>query len=51
MIHPDPSKHRFASFLKSIVRIFGYAILPLNIEYAVITLIVSEIIGIVEELV
>lgn len=48
---PNPKKHKQISFLKSAVRILGYSVLPLNIENAVILLIVSEAIGIIEELV
>jgi hypothetical protein len=48
---PNPKTHKQISFLKSAVRILGYAVLPLNIENAVILLIVSEAIGIIEELV
>lgn len=49
--YPDAKKHKQISFLKSAVRILGYAVLPLNLENAIILLIASEIIGIIEELV
>ena len=49
--HPDPKKHQQISFLKSGIRIIGYIFLPINIASAAILLIISEIIGIVEELV
>jgi hypothetical protein len=39
------------SFAKSTVRIAGYILIPFNLESAAIVLILSEIIGIVEELV
>ena len=48
---PDPKKHQQISFLKSGVRIIGYMFLPINIASAAVLLIISEIIGIVEELV
>jgi hypothetical protein len=48
---PDPKLHQLISFIKSGVRIFGYAIIPFNLVWATIFLILSEVIGIVEELV
>jgi hypothetical protein len=48
---PNPKTHKQISFLKSAVRILGYIVLPLNLENAVVLLIVSEVIGIIEELV
>ena len=48
---PDPRLHQIISFVKSGVRIFGYLFIPFNIGVAVTLLIVSEGIGIVEELV
>ena len=48
---PDPRLHQIISFVKSGVRILGYIAIPLNIGVAVTLLIVSEAIGIVEELV
>ena len=48
---PDPKKHQQISFLKSGIRIIGYIFLPINIASAAILLIISEIIGIFEELV
>ena len=49
--NPDPKFHRIVSFLKSAVRIAGYGLLMVNIEAAIGVLVLSEIIGIVEELV
>jgi len=49
--HPDAKKHQIVSFIKSGVRILGYAFLPFNLVAATIILILSEIIGIFEELV
>lgn len=48
---PDPKKHQIISFIKSGVRIVGYIFLPFSLEIATILLILSEIIGIKEELV
>ena len=48
---PDPRLHQIISFVKSGVRILGYIFIPFNIGVAVTLLIVSEAIGIVEELV
>lgn len=43
--------HTVISFLKSAVRIFGYAWLLVNIPTGVIILVISELIGIIEEVV
>ena len=48
---PDPKLHQQISFFKSSIRIIGYAFLPFSLEVATIVLILSEVIGIVEELV
>ena len=48
---PNQKWHRYVSFAKSTVRIAGYILIPFNLESAAIVLILSEIIGIVEELV
>jgi hypothetical protein len=48
---PDPKLHQIISFVKSGVRILGYVFIPFNISVAVTLLIVSEAIGIIEELV
>ena len=48
---PDAKKHQIVSFIKSGVRIFGYIFLPFDLATAVIILIVSELVGIFEELV
>ena len=48
---PDPKLHQIISFVKSGVRILGYIFIPFNIGVAVTLLIVSEAVGIVEELV
>lgn len=49
--HPDPRLHQVTSFVKSAIRIAGYCFLPFNLVVSVILLILSEIVGIVEELV
>ena len=51
MKHPDPKKHQTVSFTKSAIRIIGYGLLFINIPLAAGILIVSEGIGIYEELV
>tara|TARA_Y100001963_G_scaffold127309_1_gene180589 strand:- start:247 stop:402 length:156 start_codon:yes stop_codon:yes gene_type:complete len=51
MNYPDPKKHQLVSFLKSGVRLIGYVLLPFNLYIAMGVLLVSEVIGIVEELV
>ena len=48
---PDPKLHRQISFIKSGVRILGYAAIPFSLGWAVVFLILSEVIGIIEELV
>jgi len=48
---PDQKWHRRISFIKSGIRIAGYFAIPFNIPTAVSLLVVSEIVGIVEELV
>jgi hypothetical protein len=48
---PDPKKHQLVSFLKSGIRIAGYVALFFSIETAAVLLIVSELVGIYEELV
>jgi hypothetical protein len=48
---PNQKWHRIISFLKSGIRILGYAFIPFNLVAATIILIISEIVGIIEELV
>lgn len=48
---PDQKWHQIISFIKSGIRILGYIILPFDLAISAIILILSEIIGIVEELV
>ena len=48
---PDPTNHQLISFLKSAVRISGYLLLFYNLMIAVPVLVLSELIGIAEELV
>lgn len=48
---PNQKWHRIISFVKSGVRLIGYAFIPFDLVIATIILIISEIIGIVEELV
>lgn len=49
--YPDAKKHQLISFIKSGIRIVGYILLPFSLEIAAGVLILSEIIGIIEELV
>jgi len=51
MQQPDAKKHQIISFIKSGIRILGYGLLPFNLVASVIFLILSEIVGIIEELV
>lgn len=48
---PNQKWHQIVSFIKSGVRIFGYILIPIDLSYAAIVLVVSEIVGILEELV
>ena len=48
---PDPKKHQIISFVKSGVRILGYIFIPFDLGAAVTLLVVSEAIGILEEMV
>jgi|TARA_Y100000592_G_scaffold61915_1_gene96715 hypothetical protein len=48
---PDPKLHQIISFVKSGIRIIGYLFIPFDLGAAVALLVVSEGIGIVEELV
>ena len=47
----DQKLHQQISFFKSGVRIVGYAAIPFSLGWAVTFLILSEVIGIIEELV
>lgn len=49
--YPDARKHQIVSFIKSGVRILGYCFIPFNLVVSASLLILSEIIGIIEELV
>ena len=49
--YPDAKKHQIVSFIKSGVRILGYVFLPIDLVTSAIILILSEVIGIYEELV
>ena len=51
MKQPDAKLHQIISFVKSGIRILGYGFLLFNLPIAVILLILSEGIGIIEELV
>tara|TARA_R100001594_G_scaffold64135_1_gene98426 strand:+ start:27 stop:197 length:171 start_codon:yes stop_codon:yes gene_type:complete len=49
--YPDAKKHQLVSFVKSGIRILGYLLIPFDIGAAVALLVVSEAVGILEELV
>ena len=49
--YPDAKKHQLVSFIKSGIRIFGYILIPINLLAAASVLVISEVIGIYEELV
>ena len=49
--YPDAKKHQIISFVKSGIRILGYIAIPFNISVAVTLLIISEAVGILEEMV
>jgi len=51
MKHPDPDLHQTISFIKSFIRIIGYISLLVNIPTGISILVISEIIGVCEELV
>tara|TARA_Y100000004_G_scaffold158298_1_gene184509 strand:+ start:538 stop:771 length:234 start_codon:yes stop_codon:yes gene_type:complete len=48
---PDPKLHQQISFIKSGIRILGYTCIPFSLFWATAFLILSEIVGIIEELV
>jgi len=48
---PDQKWHRRISFIKSGIRIVGYGFIPFNLITATVLLIISEAVGIIEELV
>ena len=51
MEHPNPKRHQQVSFAQSTLRIIGYLSLLVDPITAVIFLVSSEILGILEELV
>ena len=48
---PDQKLHQMVSFFKSGVRIIGYLFIPFNLVAATALLILSEVVGVIEELV
>ena len=48
---PDAKKHQQISFVKSGIRILGYIFIPFDLGVAVTLLVVSEAVGIIEEMV
>ena len=51
MKYPDAKLHQITSFIKSGIRIIGYCFIPYNLVIAAIMLILSEVVGVIEELV
>lgn len=49
--YPDAKKHQIVSFIKSGIRILGYILIPFNLLWAAGILVISELVGIIEELV
>jgi len=49
--YPDAKKHQLVSFIKSGIRIVGYIFIPFNLGISAFLLILSEVVGIIEELV
>ena len=49
--YPDAKKHQIISFVKSGIRILGYICIPFDLGVAVTLLVVSEAVGILEEMV
>ena len=48
---PNQKWHKIMSFIKSSIRITGYALVPFDLVTAAFVLIFSEIVGILEKLV
>jgi hypothetical protein len=48
---PNQRWHKIISFIKSGVRLVGYGFIPFSLTVACIILIISEVIGIIEEMV
>jgi hypothetical protein len=48
---PNQKWHRRISFIKSGIRILGYGFLAFNLITAIVLLVMSEVVGIIEELV
>ena len=48
---PDARRHQIISFIKSGIRILGYGFLWISLDTSIILLILSEMVGIIEELV
>lgn len=49
--YPDAKKHQLVSFIKSGIRILGYMLIPFDLFWAAGILVLSEVVGIIEELV
>ena len=49
--YPDAKKHQLVSFVKSGIRILGYILIPFDLLWAAGILVLSDVVGIIEELV
>jgi hypothetical protein len=48
---PNQKRHKIVSLIKSTIRIAGYVLIPYSIPLSVSVLVLSEVVGIIEELV
>ncbi len=48
---PNQKWHQIVSFIKSGIRIIGYVLIPFDLVIAASVLVLSEVVGIIEELV
>ena len=51
MKQPDAKLHQRVSFIKSAIRIVGYILIPFSLTSAALALVLSVVVGIIEELV
>jgi len=49
--YPNAKKHQIVSFIKSGIRILGYILIPFDLLWAAGILVISELVGIIEDLV
>ena len=48
---PDPKKHKTVSLVKSTIRMIGYILLIYSIPTSIGVLVLSEVLGVMEEMV